>query len=154
MRSACIIPTYNCRTTIGDVVRQASLHVDHVFVIDDGSTDDTPEQAKTNGAAVLRHQTNLGKGTALVSGFARVLQERFDIVVTIDGDGENDPNDIPTLIHRLAFADADAALGCRTRTHCSLLFGFKLTKAILDDFLGIILDDAMCGLRAYRSRCL
>jgi glycosyltransferase involved in cell wall biosynthesis len=135
-------------------VSQIALHVDCVLVVDDGSEDDSAAVAGNSGAEVLRHNVNKGKGAALVSGFKKSLNEGFDILVTIDADGENDPNDIPILVYRLICSNADATLGCRTNTHTSLIFGFKLTQAILKDLVGINIDDAMCGLRAYRSQCI
>jgi glycosyltransferase involved in cell wall biosynthesis len=92
-----VIPAHNEGRRIADVVRAAVEHL-AVIVVDDGSTDDTAEQARRAGATVLEQRPNQGKGAALRAGFRRALAERADAVVTLDGDGQHDPAEIPRLL--------------------------------------------------------
>ena len=93
-----VIPTYNNGRTVADVVRGVLRQGLPVIVVDDGSTDGTAEQLKGLDIKVWRHTINRGKGRALKTGFeaARSLGYRF--VLTIDADGQHDPEDIPALV--------------------------------------------------------
>ena len=93
-----VIPTYNNGGTVADVVRGVLRQGLPVIVVDDGSTDGTAEQLKGLDIKVWRHTINRGKGRALKTGFeaARSLGYRF--VLTIDADGQHDPEDIPALV--------------------------------------------------------
>jgi hypothetical protein len=92
-----------------------------------------------------------GKGLALRTGFTLALRRGAELVITIDGDGENDPTDVPVLITTLVGESVDAALGARLETHGSLILGFKPTRIFLEEHFGILVDDPMSGIRAYRA---
>jgi glycosyltransferase involved in cell wall biosynthesis len=79
------------------VVAQARRHLP-VLVVDDGSTDDTAARAESAGAIVLPQHPNQGKGAALRMGFRRALSEGYDAVVTLDADGQHDPDEIPGFL--------------------------------------------------------
>jgi glycosyltransferase involved in cell wall biosynthesis len=99
-----IIPALNEGLVIENVVKQihavvGKLDENHeIIVIDDGSTDDTAMQAREAGAVVIQHPYNIGNGASVKSGIRRA---RGKILVTIDGDGQHDPNDIPRLVERI-----------------------------------------------------
>ena len=76
-------------------------YIDRVVVCDNGSTDLTGEIAGGLGAVVVRHERNRGYGAALRSSFQEVLRLGSDIVVTLDGDGQHDPGEIPRLVESL-----------------------------------------------------
>ncbi len=76
----------------------AAEHHLPVIVIDDGSTDDTAAQAETAGATVIRQVPNQGKGAALRAGFRHALVHGADAVVTLDADGQHDPDEIPAFL--------------------------------------------------------
>jgi glycosyltransferase involved in cell wall biosynthesis len=103
-RISVIIPALNEGLIIGNVVKQirevvGQLDKNHeIIVIDDGSTDDTAQQAREAGAVVIQHPYNIGNGASVKSGIRRA---RGKILVTIDGDGQHDPNDIPRLVERI-----------------------------------------------------
>ena len=97
-RILAVIPVYNEAKHIGDVVQKTLGHVDRVIVVDDGSRDGTEKIATQAGARVIRHPLNLGKGAACRTGFQAAVQENFDGIVMLDGDGQHDPDDIPKLI--------------------------------------------------------
>ena len=96
-RMAALIPAHNEAARIRRVVEGASRHLP-VIVVDDGSSDDTAAIAEAAGARVIRQQPNQGKGAALRTGFAAALEEGLVAVVTLDGDGQHDPAEIPAFV--------------------------------------------------------
>jgi glycosyltransferase involved in cell wall biosynthesis len=92
-----LIPGYNEGPRIAEVVRGAAAHLP-VFVVDDGSRDDTAAQARAAGATVLEQRPNQGKGAALRAGFRRALDDGADAVLTLDADGQHDPAEIPLFL--------------------------------------------------------
>ncbi len=98
MKVCCLIPAYNEERTIGAVIRGCRPHLADIVVVDDGSTDGTPEAARGAGAHLLRHEKNSGKGMALKTGFSFALKEGFDAVLSIDADGQHDPEEIPKFL--------------------------------------------------------
>ncbi|HKA64061.1 MAG TPA: tryptophan 7-halogenase [Methylomirabilota bacterium] len=92
-----VIPVFDEAATIGDIVERARLH-GPVLVIDDGSTDDSAARANAAGAEVMALEGRHGKGAALRAGFAEALRRGVTRVVTLDGDGQHDPDDIPRLL--------------------------------------------------------
>ena len=120
LKIAVGIPCYNTAPACVDVIARARVHADSVLVVDDGSTDDTPQHIAAAGAACLRLAVNAGKGAALKAGIEDVLRGRdgrlggdFDYILTIDGDGQHDPADIPAVIARAARNGADLIIGVR-----------------------------------------
>ena len=92
-----LIPGYQEGPRIGPVVTAARRHLP-VLVVDDGSSDDTAARAEAAGATVLRQVPNAGKGAALRAGFRRALADGMDAVVTLDADGQHDPDEIPRFL--------------------------------------------------------
>ncbi|ASJ01317.1 glycosyltransferase family 2 protein [Thermococcus gorgonarius] len=112
MKTLIIIPAYNEELTIGSVVTLARKYGD-VLVVDDGSKDRTSEIARESGAVVIRHEVNGGKGKALRTGFEYAFSNGYDFVVTIDADGQHDPDEIPALLEPLLRGEADLVIGSR-----------------------------------------
>jgi len=109
------IPAFNEGARIGAVVtrvRQAVPHVD-VVVVDDGSRDQTAEQAQRAGARCIRHPFNLGYGAALQTGYKYAARRGYARLVQLDADGQHDPADVPRLLARLESGEADVAIGSR-----------------------------------------
>ena len=99
MNTAIIIPVYNHEQRIGEVIGQAMKLGLPLFVIDDGSTDNTPKIIRDiPGISVIRHPVNLGKGAALLTGFAAAVAQGCDWAITIDGDGQHLPEDAASLL--------------------------------------------------------
>lgn len=97
------IPVYNNATTIANVARRAREVMDHVVVVDDGSTDaDLHDVLRSLDITVLRHDHNQGKGAALLTAFHHVAKAGGSYLLTLDGDGQHFPEDIPRFIERLA----------------------------------------------------
>jgi glycosyltransferase involved in cell wall biosynthesis len=99
-RVCIVIPAYEEAATIGEIVRgcRALLPSACVIVIDDGSHDDTGRIAAQGGARVLRHSTNQGKGASLMDGMRIAIATGAPRVVTLDGDGQHRPEDLPRLL--------------------------------------------------------
>jgi UDP:flavonoid glycosyltransferase YjiC (YdhE family) len=93
-----VIPAYNEAGTIHAVVAQTLKYLDRVVVVDDGSVDHTVECLRELPVTVLRHPRNLGKAAALWRGMQHAVAQGATAVVTLDGDGQHDPGDIPALI--------------------------------------------------------
>jgi glycosyltransferase involved in cell wall biosynthesis len=109
---ACI-PAYNEEKTIAKVIIKTQKYVDKVIVCDDGSKDMTSEIAERLGAIVIKHERNMGKGEALRNLFKKAMELNADIVITLDGDGQHDPDEIPSLINTLKEEKADIIIGSR-----------------------------------------
>jgi glycosyltransferase involved in cell wall biosynthesis len=92
-----IIPAFQEGPRIEAVVVAASRHLP-VLVVDDGSSDDTASRAASAGATVLRQEPNAGKGAALRRGFRHAMERDAAAVVTLDADGQHDPDEIPSFL--------------------------------------------------------
>ncbi|WP_236950981.1 glycosyltransferase family 2 protein [Methanobacterium subterraneum] len=97
MRIITIIPAYNEETAILNVVKGVKKYSD-VLVVDDGSTDKTAILAKNVGATVIKHWKNIGKGAAIKTGLKSAIEDDYDFMVLLDGDGQHDPQCIPFLL--------------------------------------------------------
>ena len=96
-RVLALIPAHNEAARIATVVAGTRRYLP-VLVVDDGSTDDTAAIAERAGARVIRQSPNQGKGAALRAGFAAALAEGVEAVITLDGDGQHDPAEIPAFL--------------------------------------------------------
>lgn len=96
-----LVPAHDEAARIARVVEGARRHVP-VLVVDDGSSDDTAAVAQAAGARVIRQSPNQGKGAALRAGFAAALAEGAEAVITLDGDGQHDPSEIPAFLGEYA----------------------------------------------------
>ena len=152
------IPALNEERSIGKVVVRAVRHADEVVVVDDGSTDDTALIAKGLGAVVLKHEKNLGKGAALRDCFQYAKNSGADVLVTIDGDGQNDAAGIPILVDALTSNHADIAIGSRLTKPTGMPRYRWMGGRMLDHATGIKvggkLVDSQSGFRAYSRRAI
>jgi glycosyltransferase involved in cell wall biosynthesis len=115
VKAVAVVPAYNESGAVGRVVegiRQACPEV-QVVVVDDASTDDTAAVAESHGAIVLRLPFNVGIGGAVQTGFRYALEEGYERAVRLDGDGQHDPFEIPTLLAPLERDEADLVIGSR-----------------------------------------
>jgi glycosyltransferase involved in cell wall biosynthesis len=114
-----IVPAHDEVTRIGPVVRALVAHGLPVLVVDDGSNDDTADEARAAGARVLSLSPNRGKGAALKAGFQEVLASaaapRREAILTLDGDGQHDPAEVPALLSAWKDSGADLVVGARDR---------------------------------------
>jgi glycosyltransferase involved in cell wall biosynthesis len=100
-RMLALVPAHDEAARIGRVIEGARRFLP-VLVVDDGSSDDTAAKAAAAGARVIRQSPNQGKGAALRAGFAAALADGAEAVVTLDGDGQHDPAEIPAFLGKYA----------------------------------------------------
>jgi glycosyltransferase involved in cell wall biosynthesis len=155
------IPAFNEAKNIAEIIAKSKKYADEVIVYDDGSTDETYETANSAGATVIRNPENKGYGVAIRSLFQAAKQENADIMVTLDADGQHDPDQIPQVIEPLLKQRFDMVIGSRflNSNHKGKVpkyrsFGIKtitkLTQAASYD--GI--TDSQSGFRAYNRNAL
>lgn len=157
------LPVFNEVDTVDDVLNLVTEHSKHVVVIDDGSTDGTAEAlASREDVTVITHTKNAGYGAALMTAFAYAVDNQFDAVVTIDCDGQHEPQRIRDLVDRLESSGADIVSGSRYLKKFDLnstppvqrqWINQQITQDI-NDQLGFALTDAFCGFKAYRTSAL
>jgi glycosyltransferase involved in cell wall biosynthesis len=111
-KTLALIPAHNEAPRIGAVVVGAGTQLP-VLVVDDGSGDDTAARAEQAGAQVLRQVPNQGKGAALRAGFRWALDAGYGGVLTLDGDGQHDPAEIPAFLAKLRERPGDLIIGAR-----------------------------------------
>jgi glycosyltransferase involved in cell wall biosynthesis len=154
---ACI-PAYNEEKTIAKIVLLTQKFTDKVVVCDDGSKDLTGEIARRLGADVLKHERNMGYGAAVASLFRRARELNADMVITLDADGQHDPEEIPNLIRPLLNGDADIVIGSRFmgkgETPKYRLKGVRMITDLTDKITDLGLTDSQCGFRAYSRKAL
>lgn len=102
VKVAALIAVFNEEETIFEVVKKAQNYVDKVFVVDDGSNDATADRATKAKAVVITNKKNLGKWSALRTGFQTILQNpEVKIIVQLDGDGQHPIEYIPRFIDKI-----------------------------------------------------
>ena len=155
-----LVPAHNESGRIERVVAGATQHLP-VLVVDDGSSDDTMARAEAAGARVIRQSPNRGKGAALRAGFAAALADGADSVITLDGDGQHDPAEIPTflaeLVRRTAAGEAtELIVGKRdfSRMPPVRRLANWLGTAALSGALGRWIDDNQSGYRLIGRRLM
>jgi len=154
---ACI-PVYNEENTILDIVRRTKHFVDKVVVCDDGSIDKTSENARNAGALVIRHKKNSGKGEAMKSLFKYAIEANADIMVTIDGDGQFLPEEIPKLMNPILNGKSDLVIGYRFNDNSEMPSYRKVGNKMLDKVANLASDlpfrDTQSGFRAYSKKAI
>jgi glycosyltransferase involved in cell wall biosynthesis len=155
------LPVYNEVAHAGGVLDQVLRYSPQVLVVDDGSTDGTSELlAARNDILYVRHAKNQGYGAALRTAFEYSLREGYDVLVTIDCDGQHEPQRIPEFVAASAraqivsgsrylevFDDQSAPPEDRRRINLQI-------TAEINERLGLNLTDAFCGFKAYRCQAL
>jgi len=158
MKTCVIIPTYNESSAIKGLVEKIRGLGLKTVVIDDGSQDNTAEIACRSGAVVLENRNNQGKGASLRKGFSFALEEGFDAVVTMDGDGQHLPDDIPFFL-RLAEASGTAVfVGNRISKTRNMpitrLFTNRFMSWLISIICGQKIPDTQCGFRLLKKEVL
>lgn len=108
-----VIPCLNESATIADLVETVRTCLPRILVVDDGSTDDTAHIASRAGATVVKHPESEGKGAALQTGWKWAREQKFQWALTMDGDAQHSPADIPTFLKRAEQSAADLVVGNR-----------------------------------------
>lgn len=153
-----VIPTYNERKTIGDIVRDLVERNFRVVVVDDGSQDHTIIDANKFGAEIITHSRNVGKGRCIREGLEHSMENGCDVVITMDGDGQHDLKDIDKFIDRHKASGADIVIGNRMRNPKKMPFIRRCTNIFMSFVLSRILhqklDDSQCGYRLLSRRAI
>ena len=157
-RTIAVIPCCNEEAAIGSVVLKTKRFVNQVLVVDDGSSDDTKKIARDAGATVITHKKNRGKGAAIRTGFKYAIDNDFDYVVTIDGDGQHNPLEIPALLENVIKNDQDISIGYRVGNDTEMPMWRRVGKRVLDYTTsmgtGGFVTDSQCGFRAFNKKAV
>ncbi|HAV10162.1 MAG TPA: glycosyl hydrolase [Dehalococcoidia bacterium] len=154
-----VIPCLNEQDFIRDVVTRTRKYTDEVIVVDDGSTDDTSGIARAAGAQVIKHKTSRGAGAATKDGFNAAKKGNADIVVTLDGDGQHNPDEMPRLLAPIIDAKADMVIGSRfiepqTNIRRYRKFGIDVITFLYNFGSKVTITDSQSGFRAHSRKLL
>jgi len=149
-----IVPTYNNHKTLQKVLDSVLDFTPNVIIVNDGSTDTTPEILKSYSQLTqIHHPKNLGKGRALRNGFRKAIEMKFEYAITIDSDGQHFAFDIPSFIAEIQNEPNSLLIGSRNMTQENVpkksSFGNKFSNFWFKFETGIRLDDTQSGFRLY-----
>ena len=152
------IPAFNEEHFIGKLIKNCLKYADQVVVCDDGSVDNTYEIADAAGANVIRHEKNCGKGEAFQSLFQFARHSNVDVIVTIDGDGQFLPEEIPKLVKKIESNEADVVIGYRFDGAAEMpnyrKFGNKMLDKMTNMATQLSVRDTQSGFRAYSKNII
>lgn len=159
MRYCAVIPIYNNSKTISEVAKSVTQFVDRVYVVDDGSDDETKSvlselSSQEDGIKILTLSVNSGKGKALTTGFAKAYADGYDYAVALDADGQHFADDIPVLIAKVSEEKPTLVCGVRNITTQENMpskntFANKFSNFWFKVETGRELPDTQCGFRVY-----
>ena len=152
LTAAAIIPAYREEKHISDVIRRTREQLDHVLVVDDGSSDKTAQCARDAGAEVIVHNQNRGKGEAIKTGLRHWLDRQFIYVIILDADGQHLPEEIDRFIAAAASsAGCSFFLGNRMKNLTGMPFIRRVVNRYMSrrisGFCGQKIPDTQCGFR-------
>ena len=159
-RVIAVIPAYNEVSRIKNTVYQTIPFVDRVIVVNDGSRDATQatlEQINDPHLIVLRHRTNLGKGSALKTGCEAAKRIGAEIIITLDADGQHPPEHIPAMLDQMEKHNLDIIFSVRQGgDHMPLVrrVGNLTLNTTAHYLFNLKLRDIWCGFRAFHTDCL
>jgi glycosyltransferase involved in cell wall biosynthesis len=153
-----LIPAYNAQETLGSVLKKIEPLKMDTIVVNDGSSDETKRVASENGAQLLEHPFNLGKGAALRTGFQYILQKGYQVVITLDADGQHDPSEIPSLLKIFQSVNPDILIASRAAEFGKMTFlrrfwnrlGVKAVARLCHSDI----TDSQSGFRLIRAKVL
>lgn len=158
MKNCILIPSYNEAGTIGAITKELKSRGLTVYVVDDGSTDETAGIAAREGAVVIAHSKNKGKGASLIEGFGRILKEDFDAVLIMDGDGQHATGDVDNFFKKMAEAGADIVIGNRMLDTTSMPITRKIANRIMSRIISKMckedIPDTQCGFKLIKRNVL
>lgn len=160
MKICAVIPAYNEAKALGKVVQETRKYVNAVFVVDNNSTDNTAEVARENGAEVIHYAAKRGYGASQYAGQTAAIENGFDYILQIDGDGQHNPKDIPLLLEAARSDEYDIVLGSRFLTDSYKEFSFTRKIGIMFfskvvSFLGHTeITDVTSGFKVYKVTSL
>ncbi len=156
MKLICI-PAFNEESRLGEIIVEAKKYADSVIVCDDGSSDNTSKIAISEGAELIRHSKNLGKGAAMKSLFNYAKDHNAELVVMIDGDGQFKADEIPLLIKPI-MNGFDIVIGNRLGKDSKMpnyrTFGNKVLDKITNIAADLPFEDTQSGFRSYSKKAI
>ena len=156
--AAVVIPAYNEARTIRTVAKGALQHVALVIVVDDASSDGTADVLEGLPVLVLRNERNCGKAGSLLRGAAAAIERGASAIVTLDGDGQHDPEDIPVLLRAHRALPASIVIGSRLhhrgRIPPSRYWANRVANFWISLASGYPIADTQSGFRIYPATLL
>lgn len=157
IKIVAVIPFYNERDFIRNVISETLNFTDIVIAVDDGSTDNSFEQIiKLDKVILISNAKNFGKGYSLRKGFEKAIELNSQLIVTLDADGQHKPEIIPELLNKIS--DCDIVIGNRMNDVKNMplqrIFSNRITSYLLSKKLGVQIKDSQCGFRVYKSEVL
>ncbi|MFA5094237.1 MAG: glycosyltransferase family 2 protein [Candidatus Omnitrophota bacterium] len=157
-RGCVIIPALNEEMRIGHIVSEARGRGLDCIVIDDGSVDKTRDEAASEGADVIVHRKNHGKGMSLRDGFKRALEGEYDYVITMDGDGQHHPDELEHFIRAAGKNDTDLVIGNRMGNPKDMPLRRRATNWFMSSLISFMagqsIPDTQCGYRLIKTKVL
>ena len=158
MKLCVVIPIYNESETIGLVVDSVRRKGFDVLVIDDGSTDESRQNVEGRGAVILHNDVKRGKGDSLRRGFLYVLEKKYDGVITMDGDGQHDADDIEKIVRLAETYPNSIVNGTRMTQTREMPFVRMMTNKLMSLMISVLckqkIPDTQCGFRYINSEIL
>lgn len=155
LRYAIVIPAFNEERTIRDIAKRCSNISENVYIVDDGSSDRTIESLEGLPVRILKHEKNRGKAMALWTGMQHCLKDGYDGVITIDADGQHNPEDIPLFIEAAKSNPNKIIVGSRLGNPEAFppnrLYGNEVANFWISWAAGYIIEDSQSGFRYYPS---
>jgi len=160
LNTGAVIPAYNVGEKLQNVLSKTAKYIvrRHIIVVDDGSADNTASIAREFGVCLISHGFNRGKGAALLSGFSAAVSLKLDAVITLDGDGQHDPDRIPHFIREYESSQADLVLGKRPfrigKMPFDRILSNRISSFIVSVASGQSVADSQCGYRLLRVQMI
>ena len=158
MHICVIIPTYNESKAIAGLINRINKLGLKVIIIDDGSADDTVKIATACGAQVLANQRNMGKGASLIKGYNFAISQGFDVVISMDGDGQHSPDDLLAFIQKAKNSSSALIVGNRMGMTKGMPALRVVTNFLMSKFISLIvkqhIPDTQCGFRLAKKDLL
>ena len=160
LKVAAGIPAFNEEKNIGSIIVQLLKIVDSVIVCNDGSSDNTGIIAKKMGAIVVSHERNLGYGAGIKSLFLKARELGVDVLVTLDADGQHNPEDVRNVLEPIKKHETDIVIGSRFLDQSQQQIpsyrkaGIKIITKLANTTLDKTITDSQSGFRAYNSNVL
>jgi glycosyltransferase involved in cell wall biosynthesis len=147
------MPAFNEDKYVGSLVLKVRQYVDEVFVVDDGSADDTAKIARLAGAEVITHGGNKGYGAAIQTIIAEAKKRNPDILVILDTDAQHDPKEIPNIVKPILENAAECVIGTRKKQQKKIPFYRRIGQKVILSSVKILADESLtdseCGFRAF-----
>ncbi len=158
MNACAVIPAFNEAENISKVINGVKAYGIDVIVVDDGSLDETSLIAEKSGAHVMHHCKRCGKGLSLRIGFNQALKRGYEIIISMDGDGQHDPMDIPRFLDAVRGKQVSVVLGNRMDNPKDMPFIRIITNRFMSSVISAIchqpIPDTQCGYRLFTREAI